>query len=944
MRGSPNIYCLKRSGSGTNTLEVHVLKGADDYQTFSLHTGSALAETDAAQHFVFGVADYNHDFITDLYCFKKTNTGTGSLEVHVLNGADNFQTFLLHTGTPISAADAAANFAFALADYNRDGIMDLYCLKKTNTGSGRFEVHVLNGADNFQTFLLHTDTALAAADAAANFDFAVADYNHDGHPDIYCLKKTNTGTGALEVHVLNGADNFQTFLLHTGTPVTAADAANFNFHAADYDSDGNADIYCLKKTNTGSGAFEVHVLSGADQFQTFRLHTGTPLTAPDAAAHFLFDVGTLRSLPSCKDDLFEGGFTYEWSGSTGSNTGTALVLNTPGIVAGRQTIVPSYGGSTPWPGPFDPHVPGLPIVNAGNQSLLLGSDTPTLNNPNGDHGKAQSAVYRFRAQSPTFRFSYAVVLENAGHDPVTQPFFEFQVWASPMFPMGATFPIAYKKVIAGDPYLKTIQAQGRTLDYLPWDCYSVDLTPYLGDEIAATFITANCAYGPHFGYAYIDGFCDDAVVPSFTIPATACASGPSIMADGSASQGETDCYWSVEESDANGVGNQATELGQWFYASQAGIINIWALYTSLGGSWKCNTYYRVKLAVTNHCVQKELVKVIFIVCPPVTAGRDACVSCSENGSTIQLGVGNSTAPGLSYAWSPATGLQGTGATDPSPSHIQGSVPYPFTYTVTVTDAATGCSSSDQVVLYCKPPTVELRMEQTCCNVTLTAIVGGGGAQSIVWTEAGVSAPIKTGVYSIAVTTAGTYTVTVSNPCGIAATSAVVPATSGLNGPFNPIAANSLFSPQNGSPNTVPHDKLYIMDAVIQVLGPIAYNATDYELNIFSRWDSSASANNQAYLVKHITGHSCQGFPNWSICWDGTDQAGNVVQEGVYTWILKLKNCQFDWSEPKIRQFVPQYCVKWFTIWGLRLWCTGYNVPPGTTVDVDFAPQSVTVVP
>jgi hypothetical protein len=51
--------------------------------------------------------------------------------------------FLVHTGTPITEADAA-NFAFAVGDFNRDGIPDVYCLKRTNTGTGTLEVHVLN--------------------------------------------------------------------------------------------------------------------------------------------------------------------------------------------------------------------------------------------------------------------------------------------------------------------------------------------------------------------------------------------------------------------------------------------------------------------------------------------------------------------------------------------------------------------------------------------------------------------------------------------------------------------------------------------------------------------------------------------------------------------------------------------------------------------------------
>ena len=210
----------------------------------------------------------------------------------MLNGADNFQSFLLQTGTPITEADAAANFLFAAGDFNRDGIADLICLEKTSAGTGKLEVHVLNGADNFQSFLLQTGTPITEADAAANFLFAAGDFNRDGIADLICLKKTSTGTGKLEVHVLNGADNFQSFLLQTGTPITEADAAaNFLFAAGDFNRDGIADLICLKKTSTGTGKLEVHVLNGADNFQSFLLQTGTPITEADAAANFLFAAG-----------------------------------------------------------------------------------------------------------------------------------------------------------------------------------------------------------------------------------------------------------------------------------------------------------------------------------------------------------------------------------------------------------------------------------------------------------------------------------------------------------------------------------------------------------------------------------------------------------------------------------------------------------------------------
>jgi hypothetical protein len=284
MSNSPSLYCLKRRNTASNKLEVHTLSGADNFQTFSLHTDTAIFLADAP-NFDFAVADYNGDGHPDIFCLKKHNTSTGTVEVHVLNGADNFQTFLLHNGTPLGTPDCD----FAVADYNGDGHPDVFGLKKNNTGTGTFQVHVLNGANNFQTFLLETGTPISTSDSA-DCNFAVADYNGDGHPDIFCLKK-NIRDGTVEVRVLNGADNFQTFLLQTTrTPLGPADC---DFAVADYNRDGHPDVFGLKKNNTGTGTFQVHVLNGADNFQTFLLEIGTLLSTSDSAENFLFTVADI---------------------------------------------------------------------------------------------------------------------------------------------------------------------------------------------------------------------------------------------------------------------------------------------------------------------------------------------------------------------------------------------------------------------------------------------------------------------------------------------------------------------------------------------------------------------------------------------------------------------------------------------------------------------------
>ena len=52
------------------------------------------------------------------------------------------------------------NWEFLLGDYNNNGILDLYCINKKNTGSNSTEVHILDGITNFKKFLFQTDTPL----------------------------------------------------------------------------------------------------------------------------------------------------------------------------------------------------------------------------------------------------------------------------------------------------------------------------------------------------------------------------------------------------------------------------------------------------------------------------------------------------------------------------------------------------------------------------------------------------------------------------------------------------------------------------------------------------------------------------------------------------------------------------------------------------------------
>jgi hypothetical protein len=745
------------------------------------------------------------------------------------------------------------------------------------------------------------------------FEWDLRDLQRSSSHSRLVVKERLPGQSAEEAIRVNEI-RFETLIEHRGF---------FSLNAAELKDRSARHVWQIIALATGDGGEMTE--TAASEVRTFRLASGrvdVDRLLSDGTAR-PSDQGERAGAESvltggCANGDLETGTLQGWQAFYGSRLNSATInLNSlqSGVINGRHTIRSLADGD-------DPYLVGiLPQVGEGNYSVRLGNSAT--------NGEADVLAYTFTVnpQNKNFSFRFAVVLQDPHHPPSEQPFFGYYILTgSSIFFSFGHLPVASREIVAdsSNPFLKT---KGDIV-YREWTPTCIDLSAYLNRTMTIVFYAADCSQGGHFGYAYIDGLCkSNAAIASFTMPSEICASAQ-LWADGSASLNETSYFWSIEESDASWGRNPATEVYQWFVAQQAGNINLTSFYASKGGHFKCNTYYRIKLAVSNECTQwNETVQLLHVVCPTVTAGPDHCVSCTPNGAVTQLGMGNPTGPGLTYIWSPAAGLNNPAS--PSPLHTQGSVSYPITYTVTVTDSE-GCSNTDQVTLYCQPPIVELEAFQDCCNVTLTAIAAG--YENIIWSTG------QTGVLSIIVVSPGTYTVTVTNPCGTATKSVVVGASSGLSGFFNPIASNSIFCPPSGSSNPPCEDKLYIKDVIVGngASGvPHAYNATDFKLEIFDRWGN---------LFKTITGHSCNGFPNWSIAWDGTNQSGNLVQEDTYVWLLHFKNCQYkEWTLPKVRRFADRHCVKWATFLGIKLWCKEYNVPAGTTVDEVLTAGSVSVV-
>ncbi|GAA4853962.1 hypothetical protein GCM10023332_01380 [Luteimonas vadosa] len=283
---APHLHAIAKLG-GSGFTEVHVLNGSTQYQSFTQHAATALQQTGNSAAWGFQMGDLNLDGKLDLYTIARQGM-SGRTEVHVLDGATGFTSFLRHTATVLGQTGSGNDWMFRVADFNRDGARDLYAINR-NGGSGRTDVHILNGATNFQSFLAHSATALHATGSAYDWTFEVADFNRDGRVDLFAIAKLGA-SGKTEVHILDGASNFQSYLLNRATALHGTPADNsWEFKLGDYNGDLIVDIYAISKQGT-SGRTEVHILDGAASYTAFSAHLGTALHQTGANEEWEFEL------------------------------------------------------------------------------------------------------------------------------------------------------------------------------------------------------------------------------------------------------------------------------------------------------------------------------------------------------------------------------------------------------------------------------------------------------------------------------------------------------------------------------------------------------------------------------------------------------------------------------------------------------------------------------
>ena len=155
--GDADLFAVRTRGGASGTVEVHVLSEDSGYTRWVQQKATGFAQVQpGTMDFVVGDAAQQGALTAVVY---GGSTGSGMAEVHRLTAQSGWKTFDLHAATALHLS-TTSTFRFGWGDYDRDGTYELYALKLQGTGTGTVEVHVLDDAGGFTTWLAHRATSV----------------------------------------------------------------------------------------------------------------------------------------------------------------------------------------------------------------------------------------------------------------------------------------------------------------------------------------------------------------------------------------------------------------------------------------------------------------------------------------------------------------------------------------------------------------------------------------------------------------------------------------------------------------------------------------------------------------------------------------------------------------------------------------------------------------
>lgn len=295
-----------------------------------------------------------------------------------------------------------------------------------------------------------------------------------------------------------------------------------------------------------------------------------------------------------------------------------------------------------------------------------------------------------------FTISYALVLNNANHNPWEQPYFSVNVrdQNGNLVPGCSSYAVTINSLVTTpgsasyDPMFKESDVIFDTY-YRPWSTYAFDFSNYPTiTSVTVEFYVGGCSLGGHFGYAYVDAECSQGgAVASY------CAgSNTSIL---TAPGGYATYQWTGPSGlvSAGNGGNTATATISPVSAGQVFTCNV----SAANG---CNSVFQTTVSITTVSI--------------TSIGSTPSCQNGNSGTANVSATGSST--GYTYQW-----LNNVGSNVGNAQTATGLSP--GIYTVTVSSSLCG-SATETVAVGISPPTFYSLAAPYCGSIAWISKPGG----------------------------------------------------------------------------------------------------------------------------------------------------------------------------------------------------------------------------
>jgi gliding motility-associated-like protein len=445
-------------------------------------------------------------------------------------------------------------------------------------------------------------------------------------------------------------------------------------------------------------------------------------------------------------DLEDGNFTT-WTITSGYNTNSNGALTTagPGFSSTNQNIyscndvnliTSAYGndpigfpGVDPNGGTYSARVGGFAINTSDGYGFgCSGSHWWNLGFSNGE---ILAKTVSITPANSLLSFDYAVILNDGGHTNGNQPYFHVFVKD-----LGGTILSSctqyYVQAPAGAPPVGfTNSGFVNTFDnsiiyYKNWTSNSINLTPYIGQQVVISFVAAGCTAGAHPGYAYVDAICGAAIISASNnspCPGTNVILGAPPVAGGTYS---------------------------WYGTGITGLTTQSVTINTSG------TYSVVVTPSQGPACSYTLTKTInYGAIPSVTATPASSLNCTT--LSTQIAITSNTSP-VTYI---TTGPGVTGGSTTSLVTVNAG----GTYNYTVTNSNSGCSVTGNTVVVQNTSVAGVTAavsNSLNCNMNSATITINSNSAAVTYTTSGPGITGGATTSVVTVNMGGTYNYTVTN--------------------------------------------------------------------------------------------------------------------------------------------------------------------------------------